>query len=52
MASRRPRARPAERPDRGAGWVGREFEVTVGPVAPSLGVAVPRAPENGVGFVS
>ncbi|MGY1785979.1 class I SAM-dependent RNA methyltransferase [Geodermatophilus sp. SYSU D00698] len=32
---RRPAARPARppRPDRGAGWTGREFEVTVGPVA-------------------
>ena len=35
MAERRPRRRPTAptRPDRGGGWAGREFEVTVGPVA-------------------
>ena len=35
MAERRDRRRPAAaaRPDRGGGWTGREFEVTVGPVA-------------------
>ncbi|MDP9430739.1 MAG: TRAM domain-containing protein [Actinomycetota bacterium] len=34
MGERRPRRRPAPaRPDRGGGWTGREFEVTVGPVA-------------------
>ena len=32
MAERRPRGH-APRPDRGGGWTGREFEVTVGPVA-------------------
>jgi tRNA/tmRNA/rRNA uracil-C5-methylase (TrmA/RlmC/RlmD family) len=31
-SARGPEGRPA-RPDRGGGWVGREFEVTVGPVA-------------------
>ena len=35
MAESRERRRrpPAARPDRGGGWTGREFEVTVGPVA-------------------
>ena len=33
MASRRPRAPRPPREDRGGGWVGTEFEVTVGPVA-------------------
>jgi tRNA/tmRNA/rRNA uracil-C5-methylase (TrmA/RlmC/RlmD family) len=33
MGERRRRPAPRERPDRGGGWTGREFEVTVGPVA-------------------
>jgi tRNA/tmRNA/rRNA uracil-C5-methylase (TrmA/RlmC/RlmD family) len=32
-AASRSRPRRAARPDRGGGWTGREFEVTVGPVA-------------------
>ncbi len=43
------RARRPERPDRGAGWTGREFEVTVGPVAHG-GHCVARA-EGRVVFV-